>query len=422
MATASPKRPLLAPAADPAAPTHSVAIPALDWLNFFIAAMQAGFGPFIAVYLTEHRWTQGQIGIALSVGAIAGLVSQVPGGAIVDYAQRKQHPLALAVAAISLSALALALWPAPLPVLTGQVLHSLASSVQVPAIAAISVALVSRHEVAERLGRNARWTSLGYGTAAAAMGIVGTYASDRAVFLFAALLGLPALFLIDRIHPMRQRLPVAQAASVPSRPPHRLLADPRLLGIATCAALYQLANGAMLQLVGGEMTRRVGMDATLIIAAALMVPQAVVAALSPWYGCAADRFGRRPLLALGFLALPVRALLFALVGDPFVVVPLQVLDGISSTAFAVLAPLIIADITEGSGRFNLGMGLIGLAGGIGGAVSSTLAGTVADAFGISAGFAVLAAAGAAATLAAFLTLPETRPGFLTTPATCPIER
>jgi len=408
---------------------------ALDWLNFFLAALQAGFGPFVAIFLTENRWTQTDIGIVLSIGTIAGLLSQVPGGAFVDKVQRKELALSWAIVCLALSALMFATWPVLVVAMFALILHSLASSVQVPAVAAISIGLVARHETSERLGRNARWASLGYGGAAAAMGLFGYLLTNRAVFVLSALLALPALLALKRVRPTRRAgessgrsaasAETARAEEDPSTasrtiaiqrgparagmPLRKLLMDRRMLVFAACAMLYQLANGAMLQLVGAGMTMRYGVDATLIIAAALLVPQVVVAILSPGFGRAAERYGRQPLLVAGLLALPVRAVLFALLPSAYLVVPLQILDGISSTAFAVLAPVIVADLTDGRGYFNLGMGLIGLAGGVGGAISSSLAGATADAISISVAFLPLAAAGAMATGVAWLFMPETHP-------------
>src|SRR5438477_908747 len=86
----------------------------LDWFNFFVANIQTGFGPFIAVYLTTQGWTQTAIGLALSVGTVAAMASQVPAGALVDAARRKSLAAALSIAAFTLSALIFALWPAPL--------------------------------------------------------------------------------------------------------------------------------------------------------------------------------------------------------------------------------------------------------------------------------------------------------------------
>jgi len=384
----------------------------LDLLNFFMANVQTGFGPFIAVYLTAHSWTQVQIGLVLSIGTISGMASQIPAGALIDATPRKRLAAAIALIGIMLSAIGLGLWPTPLPVLIAEVLHGFASAMLVPAIAAISLTLVSQRELGERLGRNARWASIGNGLAAAAMGAIGYAISFRAVFLVTAVLAVPSLMalgMIRRVGPAQ----TGHARAIGERPPRwawwQVFLDRRLLAFAGCSALFQLASAAMLQLVGGELTKEAGTAASLVIAACIVVPQMVVAALSPWVGRAAERFGRRPILLLGFLALPVRALLFAVVVSPLLVVPVQALDGIAAAAFGVLVPLIAADITVGSGRFNLCMGAIGLAGGIGAALSTTLAGAIADGFGAGAAFLALAAAGFGAVLLVWAAMPETKP-------------
>jgi predicted MFS family arabinose efflux permease len=83
----------------------------LDWFIFFLADVQTGFGPFVAVYLTTEKWTQVQIGFVLSIGGIVGLIGQMPGGAIVDAARSERLVAGLAVATIGLSALSYAVWP-----------------------------------------------------------------------------------------------------------------------------------------------------------------------------------------------------------------------------------------------------------------------------------------------------------------------
>jgi MFS family permease len=385
----------------------------LDLLNFFMANVQTGFGPFIAIYLTAHSWTQFQIGLVLSVGTISGMLSQVPAGALIDATPRKRLAAALSIGALALSALALGLWPALLPVLVAEVLHGFASATLVPAISAISLTLVSQREIGERFGRNVRWASIGNGLAAAAMGVIGYCVSYRAVFLLTAVLAVPSLISLSMIRQIG--VPSAGLArAVGVRPPRNewwdVFLDRRLIAFAGCSALFQLANAAMLQLMGGELTKQSGSAASLVIAACIVLPQLVVAALSPWAGRAAERWGRRPVLLLGFLALPIRALLFAATASPLLVVPVQALDGIAGATFGVLVPLIAADLTIGSGRFNLCMGVIGLAGGIGAAISSTVAGAVADSYGVPAAFVALAFAGTGAVLLAWGAMPETRPG------------
>jgi MFS family permease len=386
----------------------------LDMLNFFLANVQTGFGPFIAVYLTAHHWTQVEIGAVLTVGTVVGMASQVPAGALIDATPKKRRAAAAAIGAIMASALLFALWPNPLPVLIAEVLHGFASAMVLPAIAAISLTLVSRRDAGERFGRNARWGAVGNGFAAVAMGAVGYTLGYRPVFVLTAALAVPALLALAVIRAapatiLPPRHVAAAPPPVPAAPWWRLLLERRVLAFAGCAALFQLANAAMLQLAGGELTKESGTAATVVIAACIVLPQLVVAALSPWVGRLAARWGRRPVLLAGFLALPLRALLFAATASPALMVSAQGLDGIGGAVFGVLVPLIAADLTAGTARFNLCMGTIGFAGGIGAAVSTTLAGAIADGWGVPAAFLALTAAGLAAVLLVWAAMPETGP-------------
>ncbi len=119
--------------------------------------MQTGFGPFVAVYLTTHKWTQVEIGFALTLGTVTSLISQLPAGALVDAVRNKRGAASGALIAVIIAALLLATWPDRLPVLVAQMLHGFASCVLTPAIAAISLHLAGHAGLGERLGRNARY-------------------------------------------------------------------------------------------------------------------------------------------------------------------------------------------------------------------------------------------------------------------------
>jgi len=189
----------------------------------------------------------------------------------------------------------------------------------------------------------------------------------------------------------------------------RVLLDRRLIAFALCIVLFQLGNAAMLPIAATEVTRRAGDGANLVIAACLMVPQGVVALLSPWVGRTAERFGRRRLLLLGVGMLPLRGLLLATLASPALIVGAQVLDGVAGAVIGVLVPLVAADVTRGTGRFNLCMGSIGLAVGVGATLSTSLAGALAGRFGNSVAFLALAVAGMFAVATVAFAMPETRP-------------
>ncbi len=381
----------------------------LDALNFFVANLQTAFGPFVSVFLTSEAWTQSQIGVVLSIGTVTSMASQVPAGALVDRLVNKRAAAAAAIAAIIAGCLVTAVLPARLPVAAAQVLHGFASCMLGPAIAAISLgaAAASATGAGQRFGRNARWASIGNGLAAALMGYVGYAVSGRAVFFLAAALALPGLWALRVIGPGVGAAAIQQASLRPRGSVGALLRDRALVSFAFCCLLFHLSNAAMLPLAAGVATRLEGRAAELVIAASIVLPQLVVALLSPRVGSAAERLGRRPVLIVGFASLPIRGVLLAFAHSSWSIILIQLLDGISGATFGVMLPLIAADITRGSGRFNLCMGILGLMIGAGATISTTLGGYLADT-AVRTAFLVLAGAGALATGLVWLAVPETR--------------
>jgi MFS family permease len=171
--------------------------------------------------------------------------------------------------------------------------------------------------------------------------------------------------------------------------------------------LFQLANAAMLPLMGSVLTMRSSQWATVLIAACIVVPQLMVALAAPWVGRCAQQYGRRPLLLIGFAMVPARGILFATVTDPYVLVAVQLLDGITASVLGVMVPLIVADVARGTGRFNLSLGIVGTASGIGASLSTTLAGYVSDHLGSPIAFLGLATIAGAGLALVWSLMPET---------------
>jgi MFS family permease len=382
---------------------------ALDLVNFFVADVQTGFGPFVAVYLTANKWTQVEIGFALTLGTMTSLIGQLPAGALVDSVRNKRFVASGALIGIIVAATLLAVQPDQLPVLIAQILHGFASCVLTPAIAAISLHLAGHAALGERLGRNARYASVGNGLAAAVMGATGAYFSSRFVFLLTAALCVPALVSLWAIGAGPHARAQTTSNVMDFAGLKRLIGDRRLLIFAVCVMLFHLSNAAMLPLAGSAVTMRAGHFANIIIAACIVVPQAFVALLSPWVGRAAAKFGRKRMLLLGWGALPLRGLLLAVLPGAWPLVAGQAISGLSAAVFGVLLPLIAADLTIGTAHFNLCMGILGLALYLGAAVSTTMSGGIADAAGVQVAFLVLAGVGALSFLMVWLVMPETRP-------------
>jgi MFS family permease len=387
---------------------------ALDWFVFFVADVQTGFGPFVAVYLTTQKWTQLDIGLVLSVAGFVSLVGQIPGGALVDWARSERLVAGVAIAVIGGCALAYATWPIFPVVLAAAALHAAASCVLGPAIAAISLGLVGPDAVGERFGRNARFASIGAGLSALVMGGLGYLFTARSVFLVTAALLIPALLVLQRLAAHEIDARRAHGGPPPPRPEtsraelRSLLTRP-LITFACCIMLFHFANSAMLPFMGSVLTARSGEWATVLIGACIVLPQIVVALLAPWVGRKAARWGRRPLLIAAFATLPIRGVLFSTVSDPNLVVVIQLLDGLTASILGVLVPLTIADLTYGTGRFNVTQGIVGMMMGVGATLSPTFAGYVSDAFGSGSAFLGLATVAVVGFLTVALLMPETGP-------------
>jgi MFS family permease len=177
--------------------------------------------------------------------------------------------------------------------------------------------------------------------------------------------------------------------------------------------LFQLANASILPLVGEALIYQGESRSSLIVSALIVLPQIIVALMAPWVGRQAKNWGRRPLLLIGFGALPVRALLFSLGTDPPLLLAFQLLDGVSGSVVGVLTALVIADATNGTGRFNLAQGLIGTASGIGASLSTALFGLIAVSFGRTIVFLSIASVALVAALIIWFWMPETKPSLRT---------
>jgi MFS family permease len=231
---------------------------------------------------------------------------------------------------VIVSALILAFWPRLPFVFIGLVLQGVTGGFLGPAIAAISLGLVGHSALAERLGRNQRFASTGALVGAALMGITGYLLSYQSIFLIVVLLGLPLFLALARIRPADVHFgrscgaPAHHDDSQPPRSGRRiLLKDFRLVIFATGLFLFQLANASVLPLAGEILVRKSQTHSSLVISALIIVPQIIVALMAPWVGRQAQDWGRRPLLLIGFAALPIRALGFALISDPLLLLAVQ---------------------------------------------------------------------------------------------------
>jgi len=387
----------------------------LDWLNFFLAALLTGFGPFVAVYLADRGWTPASIGFVLTASGLAGLISQIPAGEIIDLATSRRALIGVAATAVTLALLIFAIRPDFPSVLTASLLQGVAGSLLGPAVAAVSLGLVGHDALAERLGRNQRFASVGSLAAAAVLGVAGYLLSNQAIFLISAALWVPLLGALIRIRPTDIHFgrscgaPDHHAKDPPRLGRTALLKDRRLVTFAACLFLFQLANASLLPQIGQSLVQAQGHSSSLIMSALIVGPQIIVALLAPWAGRTAASWGRRPLLIVGLAAVPIRSALFSLMPAPWLLIAIQMLDGLSGATLGVLTALVIADLTSGTGRFNLAQGLVGALSGIGASLSTSISGVVVERFGQTAGFLGVTAVGLLAVAVVVAFMPQTKP-------------
>jgi MFS family permease len=394
-------------------PASASSLLGLDWLNFFLADVQTGVGPFLAIYLAGYGWNEERVGLALTVRGIAGILAQTPAGALVDQVHRKRTLIAAGIGGLALGALLIAFAPTFWSVMSAQVLIGSTSSIFGPAICAISLGIVGHHLFDARQGRNQSFNAAGNVVAAVSMGLLGYFISNRSIFFFVAVCALPTLFALrhiraDEIDYERARGAMEDAGDGKPVGAGVLLKERPLLIFLSCAVMFHFANAAMLPLLGEMLAKGHGRTSMMFMSACVVTTQLVITMIAAWSGRKAGSWGRKPLLLIAFGVLPIRAVLYTLTGNTVALIAIQILDGIGAGIFGVISVLVIADLTQGSGRFNVTLGAISTAVGIGAALSQTIAGTIVHHFSFEAGFLFLAAIAAMAFGILCFFMPETR--------------
>ena len=402
-----------------AAPTR--ALHGLDALNFLLADVRDGLGPYLAIYLIAVRgpdrgWNEATTGLVMTIAGIVGLIAQIPAGALIDKSRHKRAIVVIGALAVTASCLALPFISGFTAVAATQSVAGIAGAVFPPALAAITLGLVGPKLFSRRIGRNEGFNHAGNAASAATAGVLAYFFGPIVVFWImaalavgsiAAILSIPAKDIDDDL-----ARGLDNTAGERDDKPSGLLSvikNRHIVIFALLAALFHLANAAMLTSVAQLLAKIAGKDsATSLVAICIVAAQLVMVPVAMFVGAKADAIGRKPIFLAAFGILTIRGVLYTFSDNPYYLVGVQLLDGVGAGIYGALFPVIVADLTRGTGRFNISQGAVATAQGLGAALSATLAGLIIVSAGYSVAFFALAGIAAAGFAIYLFAMPETR--------------
>jgi MFS family permease len=366
---------------------------ALNALNFFMADVRDGFGPFLGVLLQGKGWPPAEIGLVMTIGGYAGMMAITPFGVLVDATKTKRGLMIASALAIIAASTVILVMPTFAATSAAQAINGMAGAAVGPAIAGITLGLVKQAGFAHQLGRNEAFNHAGNVTAALLGGAFGYLFGLPAVFFVMAAMAagsIVATLAIDPRHIDHAAASGLAHAADKNASSFAVLVQSKPLVILACTfALFHLGNAAMLPLLGQALIAGGAGDpsaataATVVVAQLTMVPMALIASRL------AETRGYWIVLVLALVALPVRGALAATVTNMWGLLPVQILDGVGAGLLGVATPGLVARILAGTGHVNAGLGAVMTLQGVGAASSPALAGLVAQQLGYSAAFLVL---------------------------------
>jgi predicted MFS family arabinose efflux permease len=392
---------------------------ALDAANFFLADVRDGMGPYLAIYLlTEQKWDEARIGMVMSIAGFAGIVAQTPAGALIDATKAKRLVMIAAALIVTSASLLLPMFPSFWPVAISQGAAHAAGVIFPPAIAAVSLGVVGHRAFTARIGRNETFNHAGNATAAAIAGLAAYPFGPTVVFYLLATMSVMSIASVWAIperaidHDLARGLHdvgpgTEQVRDQPSGL-NVLLTSRPLLIFAVCVTLFHLSNAAMLPLVGQTLALQDRNLGTSLMSACIIAAQIVMVPMAMLVGAKADDWGHKRFFLAALLILPIRGALYTQSNNPAWLVGVQLLDGVGAGIFGAIFPVIVANLTRNTGRFNVAQGAIITAQSIGAALSTTLAGLIVVSAGYGAAFLTLGAVAGLGAAVSFVAMPETR--------------
>jgi MFS family permease len=364
-------------------------------LNFFMADMQAGIGPFLGVFLLAHGWQSGLIGTVMTVGGVAGMLMTTPAGALVDASKRKRLyviiPGVCTVIASGFILLSQNFWL----VAVSQIATAIAGAAIGPAVSGMTLGIVRQAGFNRQIGHNQALNHAGNMVGAGLSGLLGWQFGFTAVFWLAALFGVLSIASVLTIPADAIDDDEARGLSRAGDEAGKvggitvLLECKPLLILAAALACFHLGNGAMLPLYGLAVVANKQGDPAGFVAVTIVVAQTTMILASLIAMRLAEKEGYWLVLLMSFIALPIRGVVAAHVMNKWGVYPVQILDGIGAGLQSVAVPGLVARILNGTGRVNVGQGAVMTVQGLGASLSPAIGGWIAQEMGYGPMFLIL---------------------------------
>ncbi|WP_349643952.1 MFS transporter [Bradyrhizobium sp. LTSPM299] len=382
--------------ADDASRQQSALRPLLA-LNFFMADMQAGIGPFLGVFLLARGWQSGWIGTVMTAGGIAGMLMTTPAGALIDATRSKKLfviiPGICTVIATGIVLLSQQFWL----VAASQVATAIAGAAIGPAVAGITLGIVRQAGFNRQIGKNQALNHAGNMVGAGLSGLLGWLYGFSAVFWLAAAFGVLSLISVLMIPSDAIDDDAARGLEQQDKDHGKasglqvLLETKPLLILAAALLFFHLGNAAMLPLYGLAVVADKQADPASFVAMTIVIAQGTMILTSLAAMRMVEKEGYWLVLLVSFAALPIRGVIAAWLLNKWGVYPVQILDGVGAGLQSVAVPGLVARILNGTGRVNAGQGAVMTVQGIGASLSPAIGGWIAQEFGYGPMFIILGA-------------------------------
>lgn len=387
----------------------------LDCLSFFLANVRDGLGPYLAIYLlTEKNWNAADIGLIMGLPGFIRILVQTPSGAWIDKTHHKRKLIVFSSLMIGIACLIDVISPTFMIICISQCIIGLATSVYTPTVAAITLGMVGYERLAKRIGRNESFNHIGNVINALLAGIIGYYMFLEGIFYLVTLMAIASSISVLMIKKSDIDHSLARGAKDESNIQHKpvgyteLVREKNIIILLVTVTLFGFCNGSMMTLVGQKIATTEKESAYIFMSCCIIIAQLVMIIMARLSGKLSANRKRKSIFMVSFLILPLRALLVTLTADPVYLTITQLFDGIAGGIFGVMVIVIIADLTEGTGRFNFIQGVVTACIGIGTGLSAYVTGQISNLFGYNNCFVVLSVASLFTLVFVLYYMPETK--------------